>query len=651
MSPNVSIRHVPALDGLRGLAVAAVLLFHAGHLDGGYLGVDLFFVLSGFLITTLLLVEVEESGRVRLGGFWARRARRLLPALAGVLVGVSLYALLVAEPSELDRIRAEAFATVAYAANWRAVFTGHDYWSLFQTPSPLEHTWSLAIEEQFYVVWPLVIVGLLAWWKRSTPKAVLAVAIALAAVSTSLMVALHDPQNPSRVYYGTDTRAAAVLYGAALASALVIWGPVRTRRARRALDAGGLAGAALLALAWFGLDGSSSTLYHGGFVICGLAATVVIAAAVHPEAGVVSRALGWRPLCLLGLVSYGVYLWHWPVFLVIDANRTGLTGWWLFAARCAVTGLIAVASYLLLEMPVRRGALKPRSWRTLLPAGAIGLVVLLLVTTAGGSDRPAAAQAKANPMAVIDGNSTATMQLQRKWVDSLVPPSRPRVLMTGDSVALTLSSGAPREATSPFAVTSATIIGCGISTGAARGLDYVLPGDVCKHWPEVWERGLAVFHPRAVVLLSGTWDVQDQLVNGQTLRSMSPELREHLLVGLRTGLRLTDAAGARFVLLTAPCFAPVNTGRAAAFENLSETKRIKWFNDILMDFAAAHPGSVDLIDFGGFICPDGQFQRSVGGVMQRPDGIHFSTEGARRAWRWLAPRLTRVLETVPAPPQ
>jgi peptidoglycan/LPS O-acetylase OafA/YrhL len=158
---GVRIRYVAELDGLRGAAVAAVLLFHGGHLRGGYLGVDLFFVLSGYLITSLLLAESGTRGRIALGAFWSRRARRLLPALALMLIGVALYAKFVAQPADLRQIRLDGLATIGYVANWRYVLEHFSYWSLFTSPSPLQHTWSLAIEEQFYIVWPLVMVSLI----------------------------------------------------------------------------------------------------------------------------------------------------------------------------------------------------------------------------------------------------------------------------------------------------------------------------------------------------------------------------------------------------------------------------------------------------------------------------------------------------------
>ena len=175
------LRHEPALDGLRGVAVAGVLLFHGGHLAGGFLGVDAFFVLSGFLITTLLLAEARSRGRIALGAFWGRRARRLLPALVCVLAAVALYAAVWAKPDELATIRGDALATIGYFANWRAIATSRDYWALFRNPSPLDHTWSLAIEEQFYLVWPLLVAVLIRGCRvRVAARRVLSISVVLA---------------------------------------------------------------------------------------------------------------------------------------------------------------------------------------------------------------------------------------------------------------------------------------------------------------------------------------------------------------------------------------------------------------------------------------------------------------------------------------
>ena len=225
------------MDGLRGVALLGVLLFHAnGVIKGGFLGVDLFFVLSGFLITRLLLAEERTTGSIDLRAFWLRRAKRLFPALLVLMPAIALFAHFVARAEEGRAIRADALATLAYFANWRAILSDKSYWELFQSPSPLEHTWSLSIEEQFYVVWPVVVLLVL---RRYGARALLGVVLGLAALSILATLVLFDSERTARVYYGTDTRAAAILGGAALA--IVVRG--RTVESRVGLRSLGLGGA------------------------------------------------------------------------------------------------------------------------------------------------------------------------------------------------------------------------------------------------------------------------------------------------------------------------------------------------------------------------------------------------------------------------
>ncbi|MBM4360959.1 MAG: acyltransferase, partial [Deltaproteobacteria bacterium] len=350
--------HFPALDGLRGLALAGVLLFHAqGTLVGGYLGVDLFFVLSGFLITGLLCAEHEATHGIALRDFWIRRARRLLPALVALMPAIALYAWFVVAPHERHGLRLDALATLGYVANWRALLANKSYWDLFAAPSPLEHTWSLAIEEQFYLLWPLVVAFVLRAKGRRT---LFGVTLVLTALSIVAMLVLYDPKQPSRVYLGTDTRAAGLFVGALLAMRLEPSKALAGAR-RTSLDALGFAALVGLAVAWTRLEGSSPLLYRGGLWLTELGVLVLIACATVGREGLVARLLAVPPLRWLGTLSYGAYLWHWPVDVVLTPERTGLAfGPRLYGLQLAVTFAAALASYIAVEQPIRQHGLRVR---------------------------------------------------------------------------------------------------------------------------------------------------------------------------------------------------------------------------------------------------------------------------------------------------
>jgi len=424
-------RRIPGLDGLRALAVAAVVIYHlgAGWLPGGFLGVDLFFVISGFLITTLLLGEIESRGRVRYGQFYLRRARRLLPALFLVLAACLVLSATVARDVAHSTIR-DVPGALAYVSNWWMLGQEQSYFDLIGRGNLLGHLWSLAVEEQFYLIWPLLLgaLALLASWiGRPVRRVVLVAALVGAVASTAWMATLAFglgiplQADPTRVYVGTDAHAMSVLVGAALAT---VWNVRRFRTAlapgaRAVLVAAGTVGLVLAGLLAVGVSEYSPWLYRGGFLLAAGVFALVVAAATHPGSPL-GPALDNPPMRWIGQRSYGIYLWHWPIFLV---TRPGIDVPWVGpgveAARVGLVVLVAAASYRFVEVPVRRGDLG-RWWRARRDAGlglapatrrgalALGGAVLAVVATAGllatapSAQEVAAAQAQGGTTDVVD---------------------------------------------------------------------------------------------------------------------------------------------------------------------------------------------------------------------------------------------------------
>lgn len=446
-------RYIPALDGLRAFAVLAVIAYHLGMqwAPGGLLGVTVFFVLSGYLITSLLLIEWDNTETINLPQFWLRRVRRLMPAIVLIIVCTAALCALF-DHSLLTKLRDDMWAALLWVTNWWYIFQDASYFDALGAPSPLTHFWSLAIEEQFYLVWPVVLlVAHKTGVKRTTMRNATLIVALLSALEMAL---LYNPlDDPSRVYYGTDTRAFSLLIGAWLA---FVWpshmlGAQKsvhlTKQVRNVLDGVGIVAlVALLGLIVF-VDGFSPFLYRGGILLASVLTAVVIAVMVHP-ASLLGRFAGTKPLVWIGLRSYGIYLWHYPLFLLMNPrNFTGETPWWMYLVQVAVVFACAAFSYRFVENPLRKGAIgafvkgvrskeiDPPAWlkHHVVPvlAGSavtivavIGLIVVPPTSAIGAAD-------------LLKDEQAHTSQMPELPVDDAAAESpKLDVLMIGDSVSV-----------------------------------------------------------------------------------------------------------------------------------------------------------------------------------------------------------------------
>ncbi|MEC0684700.1 acyltransferase family protein [Bacillus haynesii] len=392
-------RYIPGLDGLRAFAVLAVIAYHLNMswADGGFIGVDIFFVLSGYLITSIILPAYGNDISLTFRDFWVRRIRRLLPAATLMIFATVIWVALF-NRELMHTVRGDAISSLLYVSNWWFIFHDLSYFDSFGSPSPLKNLWSLAIEEQFYFIWPIILLlGIYILKKRER----LAAAVVLCALCSAIwMSILYVPGgDPSRVYYGTDTRAFELLIGCALA---LVW-PMKRLSGNRlpnslkhALHGTELAAFALLMVCIYFVDEFSPFLYHGGMLLISIIAAILIACVSHPSS-FLGFALSVKPLRWIGKRSYGIYLWHYPVIVLsTPVQEIGNPVYWHVAIKVAVTFILAELSYRFIEKPIRKDGFKPfvsrvfldkiTEWKTAsVPSKiSIGLMFAALLIFAGG---------------------------------------------------------------------------------------------------------------------------------------------------------------------------------------------------------------------------------------------------------------------------
>ena len=460
---QASLAHHRGLDGLRGVAVILVIIFHSGlgWLPGGFLGVSVFFTLSGFLITSLLINECENSGRINLKAFWGRRLRRLAPASLVVIAGVVGLASWLSTSIEASRIKGDAISATLYFSNWRFIYSGHSYGELFASPSPLQHLWSLSIEEQLYVIVPVVIAGLFALGlRRRAIGIVFLIAVAGSTIAT-MFTNSHE-----LIYYGTHTRAAELLLGSALAC---LFGhrierlAVQKAKPLSTMYIVPLLGVIVLAR-FSSVD--SPWVYSGLLTLFAGLSAICLIASVH--AGPVRSILSSSPLMRIGEVSYGLYLIHWPVIVWLNSERVDLQPTALFGVQVIVTVILTVASYWLIEQPIRRRKvlLSVRWAASTFVAAVVGVLILASAILASASTQvdttPDVLVTIASTSSVADSsNVTSTTIVSSSAKPARVDRTGPlSVLVIGDSTAENIATALAQASDGSLGVISGGVLGC-----------------------------------------------------------------------------------------------------------------------------------------------------------------------------------------------
>jgi peptidoglycan/LPS O-acetylase OafA/YrhL len=608
---------------VRALAVLAVMGFHEGvsELSGGFLGVDVFFVLSGFLITDLLVSQYNRLGHLNLKDFWTRRARRLLPALALMLIVVSAAATVI-EPNQGSSLRLSLLAAVTYTSNWYQILHHVSYFAslgLFTAPPPLDHLWSLAIEEQFYLIWPLILWLLIL--RLNGRRARVTATLILAAMSALAMALEYSPGDPSLVYYGTDTHASAILIGAALALTLPLATVMSLPTAQvRRLDAVGVVGLVVLAWAAGHFSGEDRAVYPLGLILAAVGAAGLVVAAA--STGVIAAMTSLPPLRWLGIRSYGIYLWHWPVIALAGAivGARANSAWMWFIEAATSIGL-ACLSWQFVETPILRDGFLATCarWRVLVdeglrPVGArrkvapmvVAAAALIAVAVAGyGVTRPPGSaapsgllrqvaegqQISASTQATARPGSTASLAPAAAG-RSASPSASPSTWPASAGPALACRSGGTQQ---PPKVSGGqvTAIGDSVMVASAAALDAALPG-------------IYIDAQVGRAMIAGVAIVQTLAAEG--------ELRHYVVVGLGTNGPVSDAQIRQLRRLIGPDrdLILINTFGPMPWEAS--------VNEVL-DGAAEHMTRVSLADWHAAIAAHTN--------LLWPDGIHPQPSGAK----------------------
>jgi len=669
-----SMGYQPSLDGLRALSVGVVLMYHAGFswMHGGFFGVEVFFVVSGFLITSLLLDETDRNGQVSFREFWLRRARRLFPALYAVLLAVAVWAAIAGSAEQQSQLRRDIPWSVFYANNWGQILGNVPYFA--GEPPLLRHLWSLAVEEQWYVIWPLVFVALL---RVRLPRHVVGSAVIAAAFAVFVYMFWMHARTPTPLagppaafegldrtnflYLSTITRSGGLLLGA---GAAFLWRPWRWTNAPdapagRMLDPIGAAAVAMLGCAASVAVLTEGYVYQWLLPLVSILSLVAVMVAVHPAALGFRRIMSWNPLVEMGKRSYGLYLWSWPIFVIVGATTGSVSK---FVWAMVLTVVIAEASYRYLETPVRKGAIgrwwTDRATITYWPlAGGAALVGVLLVFYVsvdqfnrfeGGDDAvfeldASAVGAPVTTGEVVPAAGSTVPSSPTATTTPVVVASSARLAIVGDSQANALAINLPDGIEGVFPeVVNGSVDGCSVydSGSVQSSVRFGNNFSICRGWQEEWADSAAGTDVALVVV--GAWDVFDIDDDGTVYGFDTPEGDGLFVRNLTSGIDAVLAEGTNVGLLEVACMRPQDVEGAGvrALPERGDDSRVAHVNDLLRQTVASYGSPrVEFVEGPDEWCNDEAIAADLG---YRWDGVHVFTPGANLIYTTVAPDLLRL---------
>ena len=660
MNDQQLMGYEPSLDGIRAFSVIAVMLYHANiaWLPGGFLGVEVFFVVSGFLITSLLIEERESTRRIDLKQFWIRRARRLLPALVVMLAATAVCVAFYATDSAPD-FRRDVLPSLGYFSNWWQIFAVDTPYFAASSLPVLRHLWSLAVEEQWYLIWPLLFVFVFGakWMRPKISGALLLLCSGAIMFATALRFVQDDETRTNFLYLSTLTRSSGLLLGAAVA---MLWRPWRNNSLpswwkSSLADALAVASIAVIGVLMATVHVADAQLYQGGLAVTTIASAVIIAVVMRPNGLFVKKFFSQELFVEIGRRSYGLYLWHWPIFVVAHARDSGNR----LAVALALTVIINEFVYQYVEIPTRQGALgnwlhnrqqlsaMHRRLPVLITAAVVASLGITGVKVVGIEARDLSIDTStANVIFSVPTTVASASSLPAASTTSTTIAKLPRKLViVGDSQAHSLVVNKPSGIEKTFVITNGSIDGCGIydrgvGVGGTNG-NFRRNFANCVGFEKKWAKSATTARADVALVVIGAWEVLDLKINGFTFAVNTSPADTMFRTQMKRGIDALRSTGATVALLEVACMRPVDSkgGPVPALPQRGDDTRTSHLNDLLREIAAPEDDGVFFISGPKEWCSDPKISTSLS---YRWDGVHAYKPGAKLIFETIASSVLKL---------